>query len=938
MKPSKLEAAIRAGDLEKVRELIAKEVDVSLAFADGTKPIQLAAREGQVTIVRALAAAGADLDDLEVLSLPERLKLFVESSLDTPTDEDLLSATELSTWAMQAVGAQMDEKTATEIAASEGDIFRAVRTGDVDLLRQRLAAGDPVDPVREITRDTPLTLAVQGGEETMIRELIAAGANIDHSGYLTPLTFSLPNLRLAKILVEAGADLYASGLDRQTVLDRAVHRALQPTSSLDSLLLVRFFLEAGVHPPNVESVPGELLLEAEYAKAWEVYHDLLPHYPDEVARDSFSEVEERRDSQTRDGGFGHWAGGLRYAAQQGDVEETRQALASCPDLSHADLAHELGLALRDAVSVLHLDVARELIAAGAALDAVSFERRRGWSPLTCAAESWHRQSIEAMQLLLDAGAGVDAPGPSGRTPLMFAVLLAYRHGAPLRKALPLLLAAGADCNQRDELGLTAWTLAKAPLVEAEERVRRGGDAANNESSLFDGPDLSELFSDSANQADQRRGRLERCRQVVAKLEEAGAEACAESELRLVLAAAAGDAARVEELLAAGAGPDGCGPDGRTAIESAAAAGSLESVERLIAAGCDVDARRPAEPSALELAVRQCDLPMTRCLLDAGANAVMLAAFSNGALAAAEAAGGGEVVALIRQALPPELAYVDREVEQEIADEDLSWQSQNDLPHYAALGDLETVRRLLAVQDVDVNGFDPLRRTPLAAAAEAGQIEVVRELLACGADVDRCNGVIGSPRSMPLACAAISPSAERDQVLQLLLDAGANVDQLGADGRTALMHAAERDVGFFGRTGVLGLSTHTLLAAGADPEIRDPYDLTAWMRVHSLASSIEIDEVAEHYEKIAQQLEEAGASTVGLPEVELLWAIVTGEAGRVRELLAAGASPDARAHDGSTALMLAVRDDLPEIVELLIDAGCDTGAQQWLDRGPTALDA
>ena len=101
MKPSKLEVAIRTGNLEKVRQLIADEVDVSVALADGTKPIQLAAREGQVTIVRALAAAGADLDDLEVLSFPERLKLFVDSSLDEPDEEDLLSASELSIWAMQ---------------------------------------------------------------------------------------------------------------------------------------------------------------------------------------------------------------------------------------------------------------------------------------------------------------------------------------------------------------------------------------------------------------------------------------------------------------------------------------------------------------------------------------------------------------------------------------------------------------------------------------------------------------------------------------------------------------------------------------------------------------------------------------------------------------------------------------------------------------------
>ena len=130
----------------------------------------------------------------------------------------------------------------------------------------------------------------------------------------------------------------------------------------------------------------------------------------------------------------------------------------------------------------------------------------------------------------------------------------------------------------------------------------------------------------------------------------------------------------------------------------------------------------------------------------------------------------------------------------------------------------------------------------------------------------------------------------------------------------------------------------MIAAGAALEIRDRYGLTAWMRCLSLASSIEIEEVAEQYEAIARMLEEAGASTDGLPEVELIWAVEVGDVEPVRELLAAGASADARRHDGATALMLAVRDGRRDIARLLIDAGCDAGARQWVDRGPTARDA
>ena len=74
-----------AGDLERVRELIADGVDVSTPLADGTTPILLAARHRQVPILRALAAVGARLEDLEVLNFPERLMLFTDASIDDLT-------------------------------------------------------------------------------------------------------------------------------------------------------------------------------------------------------------------------------------------------------------------------------------------------------------------------------------------------------------------------------------------------------------------------------------------------------------------------------------------------------------------------------------------------------------------------------------------------------------------------------------------------------------------------------------------------------------------------------------------------------------------------------------------------------------------------------------------------------------------------------------
>lgn len=328
MKPSKLKDAIRAGDLEKIRKLIAGGADVASAFTDGTTPIQLAAREGQVTILRALAAAGADLTDLETLNFQERLKLFVEASLDSEPGDDLMSTGELSAWAMQAVGEQMDDKLAAQIREYEGAVFRAVRTGDLELLKERIAAGDDVNQICSITHDSPLTRALQKGDEEIVLELLAAGADVNHTGFSTPLSFALPDLKFVKLLIDAGADVYGRGLDRQTPLERAVHRALRPRSSEDSPLLVRFFLEAGVDPASSELGEGTMLMEAEYDKAWEIYQELLPHYSEEIAHETFEELKQSQDMKEYDGGFLQWTFDVRYAVRQGDVDELRKLLAS----------------------------------------------------------------------------------------------------------------------------------------------------------------------------------------------------------------------------------------------------------------------------------------------------------------------------------------------------------------------------------------------------------------------------------------------------------------------------------------------------------------------------------------------------------------------------------------------------------------------------------
>lgn len=91
----------------------------------------------------------------------------------------------------------------------------------------------------------------------------------------------------------------------------------------------------------------------------------------------------------------------------------------------------------------------------------------GWSPLHYAATHGH---LDAMNLLLENHAYIDAESPNGTTPLM----MAAHYGTP--QAVKLLLEAGADPKLKNEQGLDAIDFANrgsrkdsAELIQAAIR-------------------------------------------------------------------------------------------------------------------------------------------------------------------------------------------------------------------------------------------------------------------------------------------------------------------------------------------------------------------------------------------------------------------------------------------------------------------------------------
>lgn len=138
----------------------------------------------------------------------------------------------------------------------------------------------------------------------------------------------------------------------------------------------------------------------------------------------------------------------------------------------------------------------------------------------------------------------------------------------------------------------------------------------------------------------------------------------------------------------------------------------------------------------------------------------------------------------------------------------------DLVTAAKANDVPLVRELIR-RGGNVNAKDALQDSAFLYAGAEGFDEVLRLTLAAGADVASTNRYGGT---------ALIPASEHGHVdtVRILIDAGVPVNHVNNLGWTAMQEAILLNSGGPRQQEVVRL----LLAAGADPEIRDPEGRTA----------------------------------------------------------------------------------------------------------------
>lgn len=241
-------------------------------------------------------------------------------------------------------------------------------------------------------------------------------------------------------------------------------------------------------------------------------------------------------------------------------------------------------------------------------------------------------------------------------------------------------------------------------------------------------------------------------------------------------------------------------------------------------------------------------------------------------------------------------------------------------HFAAkAGDIAKVESIL-LQGGSVDERDKSELTPLMLAVANSHFEVVRILLAQGADIKATNKV--GTTVLMYAAGGDEPKATA-AICQLLLEKhSGNINAQNNIGHTALMSAATN-----GNDQVAAL----LLLKGANAMTRDKDGKTALDHSNAVAFALEnqTEEQRNLRRKLGKLLFKTNVQAVALHD-----AAKAGDVDRVKAVLTKGVGVDERNELGRTPLMIAATQGHLEVVRLLLTKGAD--AKMFSNDGTSVL--
>ena len=442
--------AVRQGDLVQVRALVDRGVDVGVVEIDGTTALHWAVHRDDGDIAELLIRAGADVTAANRYGVAPIALASLNGS--APMLSRLLAA------GADANRAQPEGETA---------LMTAARTGQVEAVRVLLDHGADIDAAEQWRGQTALMWAAAEGHAAAVRELIEHGADVHarsgragaatagdraaggdagaeegepappagFSAFLFAVRGGHPDA--ATVLADAGADIDDMAPDGSSALVVAIDNRHYG--------LAVWLLERGADP-NADGV------------GWTALHAaVLAHRP------HFRVVPD--PSPTGSLSSGALIDALLAAAADPNVpsrERVRLATQTSPLFPTQGVTPFLLAAIAADAPLMRL-----LLAHGAepgittAAKATALMAAAGAATYAGQGAGSEADALEAVTVLLDAGADVHAADEAGNTAL---------HGAANRGAnsvVELLLAHGARIDAANKQGWMAVTIAQGPIDTIE---------------------------------------------------------------------------------------------------------------------------------------------------------------------------------------------------------------------------------------------------------------------------------------------------------------------------------------------------------------------------------------------------------------------------------------------------------------------------------------
>ena len=409
--------AVRAGDVERARALIADGVDVDTSDGDGTTALHWAALNDDVETAQALIAAGARVEASNRFGATP-LALGAENG--SPAFLDLL------------LNAGADPNAA--LPEGETALMTVSRTGRADAARLLLDRGADPNRAEGWRGQTALMWASAENNLAAAETLLAGGADVHarSTGGFSPLMFAVRAgyLDMTRLLIEAGASAEETLFDGTSALVLAAKNGHYELGA--------YLLDAGADP-DADDQGWTALHEVK----WTRRPNLGFNNPPPIVTGSMSDLEFIRKLAAH----GADLNARMTKEPQNRYRNVLNRIGSTPFLLAAKAADvemmrllvELGadplMPNEDATAPL-------MVAAGVGIWAV------GESPGT------NEEALEAVQYALELGGDVTTIDDNGDTAL---------HGAIIRGSEPLvrfLLDQGADIEATNEKGWTPYRIAK----------------------------------------------------------------------------------------------------------------------------------------------------------------------------------------------------------------------------------------------------------------------------------------------------------------------------------------------------------------------------------------------------------------------------------------------------------------------------------------------